>query len=134
LKKNEADTISALNFRGKIYLHRGLLLVNGNYLRHKFTVHKSLARSMVRGVFFSKYRKTSFEFVVGHWWDNQGWLCCTLTMPECPMNLHIACSFLPIWLPMTLIFILVWLLYTQHCSEPGCALKAGMKLLWKKVS
>lgn len=60
LEKKETATILALLSRGKKYLHRGLLLMNENYLRKKFTVYKCLARSRARGEFFSKYSKTSF--------------------------------------------------------------------------
>lgn len=132
-KKNETATISTLNFRGEKYLHRALLLMNGNFLRNKFTVYKFLANGTVRGIFFSKYSKRSFEFAVEHWWDSQGWFCCMLTLPECTMNLSLTYSFLSLWLPVTLIFILIWLLSTQCCSEPGCVLKAGTQLLEKSL-
>lgn len=35
--------------------------MTGNYLRNKFTIHKSLAHSTVRGIFFSKYSERRFD-------------------------------------------------------------------------
>lgn len=133
LEKKWTATISALLSRGKKYSHRGLLLMNENYLRKKFTMYKCLARGRGGGV-FSKYSKTSFEFAVGYWWDSQGWFCYTMTVPEHPVNSHLAHVFLPFWLFMTLIFIFIWLLFIQYFSEPGSMLKADTQLLWKKFS
>lgn len=133
-KKKETAKISALLSRGKKYSHRDLFLMNESYLREKFTVYKCLARGGVRGVFFSKYSKVSFEFALGYWWDSQGWFSYTLTVPEHPVNLLLEHYFLPFWLLMTLIFIFIWLLFIQHFSEPGNVLKANTQFLWKIFS